>query len=499
MANHNFAVLLAGGQGSRFWPQSRTLEPKQFLSLHQDKSLFEQTIVRIIRLVPAQNIFIATSDLYRSQITELVKAFNIPEQNLIYEPDGRNTAPSIAVSAMLIHRRDPRSRIAVLPCDHLIKNKNRFLQLLKKAFALCDEKLVIFGIPPTRPATGYGYIQANRHCEEPASRHCEKPKATKRPRANARGSAEPFRGEANLRNAVFSVKRFTEKPDLKTAQKFVQSGEYYWNGGIFVGSSTVFLQGFKDFLPQIYKSLHKIKISGDIAKIWRKVPSISFDYGILEKNKGLAMISASGLGWSDLGSWQAWDELLPKDKDGNVMKADVVNIGSKNITVVGSTRLIATIGLDDLVIVDTPDAVLITKKDKTEDVKKIVDTLKVNKRQEHYVHKTAKRPWGSYTVLDMGDGFKVKQVEVKPGHALSLQYHKKRSEHWVVVEGTAKIVRGRKSYIFEANESTYIPVGCVHRLCNPSKNAVLRIIEVQAGRYLEEDDIVRLKDDFGRK
>jgi mannose-1-phosphate guanylyltransferase / mannose-6-phosphate isomerase len=461
MVNHNFAVLLAGGQGSRFWPQSRTLEPKQFLSLHRDKSLFEQTIARISRLIPAQNIIVATSDLYRSQIAELVQPFKIPSQNLIFEPDGRNTAPSIAVSAILIHRRDPHARIAVLPCDHLIKNSGRFRQLLRRAFALCDEKLVIFGIPPTRPATGYGYIQGMR----PGS----------------------------------GVKRFTEKPDLKTARRFVRSGDYYWNGGIFVGSSSVFLRCFKDHLPAIYAVFPRVKAADDIGKVWKGMPSISFDYGILEKSKDLAMISASGLGWSDLGSWQAWDELLPRDKDGNVLKADVVNVGSKNITVVGSKRLIATIGLTDLVIVDTPDAILITKKDRTEEVKKVVETLKANKRQEHYVHKTAKRPWGSYTVLDMGDGFKVKQVEVKPGQALSLQYHKKRSEHWVVVEGTAKIVRGKKSFFFAANESTYIPVGCVHRLCNPSQDAVLRIIEVQAGRYLEEDDIVRIKDDFGRK
>jgi mannose-1-phosphate guanylyltransferase/mannose-6-phosphate isomerase len=468
MPDHNFAMLLAGGQGSRFWPQSRTLEPKQFLSLHQDKSLFEQTVLRIKGLVRPQNIFIATSELYRSQISELVKPFNIPQDNIIYEPDGRNTAPSIAICAMLIHRRDPHSRIAVLPCDHLIKNKNRFLQLLRKAFDLCDKDLVIFGIPPTRPATGYGYIQAAKG-----------------------GGKKPGQGLA--------VARFTEKPDLATAKKFVKSGDYFWNGGIFVGSSQVFLHAFKDYLSGIYKALAKVRRPEDITKIWNKIPSISFDYGILEKTKDIVMLSASGLGWSDLGSWQAWDELLPKDKDGNVLKADVVNINSRNITVVGTTRLIATIGLDDLVIVDTPDAVLITRKDKTEDVKKIVDTLKANKRQEHYVHKTAKRPWGSYTVLDMGDGFKVKQVEVKPGAALSLQYHKKRSEHWVVVEGIAKIVRGKKSLIFKANESTYIPVGCVHRLCNPSKDAVLRIIEVQAGRYLEEDDIVRIKDDFGRK
>jgi mannose-1-phosphate guanylyltransferase/mannose-6-phosphate isomerase len=392
---------------------------------------------------------------------------------MLLEPDGRNTAPCIGLAAMLIHRKDPRARIAVLPCDHLIKNTSRFLQLLKQGFSLCDDNLVIFGIPPTRAATGYGYIQGTK-----SQGH----KVTK-----------------SQSDGVFQVKRFTEKPDLRTAEKFLKSGDYYWNSGIFVGSSMAFLGEYKKNLPNLYALLPKFKVASDIDKIWKNVESISFDYGILEKAERLTMLSASNLGWSDLGSWLAWDELLPKDKDGNVLKADVINFFSKNITVVGQDRLIATIGLENLIIVDTPDALLITKKDKTEDVKKVVDVLKAQKRPEHYTHKTVKRPWGSFTVIDMGDGFKVKEVFVKPKHRLSLQFHKKRSEHWVVVEGTAEIVHGKKTSIFKANESTYIPVGCVHRLCNPTKDQPLRIIEVQAGKYLEEDDIVRLKDEFGRK
>jgi mannose-1-phosphate guanylyltransferase/mannose-6-phosphate isomerase len=257
------------------------------------------------------------------------------------------------------------------------------------------------------------------------------------------------------------------------------------------------LREFKTSLPRLYQLLEKIKRPKDINIIWKKVEPVSFDYGILEKSKQLLMLSASGLGWSDLGSWQAWDEIIKKDREGNILKADVVNLGSKNISVLGTGRLIATLGVEDLIIVDTPDALLITKKDATEKVKKVVDILKERKRLEHYEHKTVKRPWGAYTVLEIGDGFKVKLVEVKPGCSLSLQLHKKRSEHWVVVEGRAKISRGRKSYIFNANESTYIPVGCAHRLMNPTKSA-LKIIEVQAGKYLGEDDIVRLKDDFGR-
>ncbi len=468
MANHNYAILLAGGQGSRFWPQSRTLEPKQFLTLHKDKSLFVQTILRVKSLIPASNIFIATSELYRNQIIELVEPFKIPLNNLVFEPDGKNTAPSIAVTVALIHHRDPQARICILPCDHLIKNNAKFLELLSEGLRLCLDSLVIFGIPPSRPATGFGYIQVTR-----SQGH----KAT---------------------GKEFCVKRFTEKPDLKTAQRFLKSGDYYWNGGIFVGSSLVFLKEFAANLPDLFKLIKKIQCPQDINLVWNKVKPVSFDYGILEKAVSVIMLSADGLGWSDLGSWQAWDEILKKDSQGNIFKADVLNLESKNLTVVGSQRLIATIGLENLIVVDTPDALLIARKDKTEDVKKIVGILKAQKRLEHYEHKTVKRPWGAYTVLELGDGFKVKLVEVKPGKALSLQYHKKRSEHWVVVEGIAKIVKGKRSFFFKANESTYIPIGCAHRLINPLKDKTLKIIEVQAGKYLEEDDIVRLKDDFGR-
>ena len=466
MSNHNYAILLAGGQGSRFWPLSRTLEPKQFLSLHKDKSLFEQTIIRIQPFINSKNIFIATSELYRQQILELANRFKIPEGNIIFEPDGKNTAPSIGIAIQLIHKNDKNGRVCVLPCDHLIKNNRKFLGILTKAFKLCNEYLIILGIPPHRPATGYGYIQV-ASCQLPVTRR------------------------------IFKVKRFTEKPDLKSAERFLKSGDYYWNGGIFVGKTDTFLKEFKTYLPQLYKQCQKLQSSADINLIWKKIKPISFDYGVLEKSRRLLMLPASGLGWSDLGSWQAWDEILKKDKDGNILKADALTLDSKNISVLGTKRLIATIGLENLIIVDTPDALLITRKDKTESVKKIVDILKRRKRQEHYVHKTVKRPWGCYTVLDMGEGFKVKLVEVKPGHSLSLQLHRKRSEHWVVVEGTAKIIKGEKSYILHANESTYISIGCVHRLMNPT-GCPLKIVEVQAGKYLEEDDIVRLRDDFGR-
>ena len=467
-SQHSFAVLLAGGQGSRFWPQSRTLEPKQFLCLHKDKTLFEQTIKRVLPLVPPCNIFIATSELYRSQVLELCAPFSIPESNLFLEPEGKNTAPSICATVKLISLRDPLARVAVLPCDHLIKNPAKFSSLVAAAFSVADDSLVVFGIPPLRPATGYGYIRVAR-------------------------CAGPGKG-----GALVPAEKFCEKPDLKTAIRFLRSGRYFWNSGMFVGSARVFLDEFKSHMPSLYRVLGSCADRDGMYAAWKRLTPESFDYGVLEKTTHVKMIVAGGLGWSDLGSWQAWDEMLAKDKDGNAFKGDVISVGSSNTTVWGAHRLIAAVGLDDCIVVDTPDALLITKKSKSEAVKKIVDALKAQHRQEHYLHRTVKRPWGAYTVLDTGIGFKVKLVEVQPGKSLSLQKHLRRSEHWVVVEGTAKIVRGRRSYYVKENESTFIPIGCEHRIINTT-GELLKIVEVQSGNYLEEDDIVRLKDDFGRE
>lgn len=462
--SRTYAILLAGGQGSRFWPQSRTLEPKQFLCLHKDATLFEQTVSRITPLVPARNIIIATSELYRSQLRETLVPLGIPEENIIFETEGKNTAPSIAAACRLISLRDADARICVLPCDHLIANRKGFITIMKAAFAACVENLVVFGIPAIRPATGYGYIKI---------------------------SGKPGRG------GVSEVERFCEKPDRKTAEKFLRDGGYFWNSGIFVGAVSVFMDAFKRYQPELYRLIQRVNRADDLGKIWKRVKPISFDYGILEKTRAIRMIRAKGLGWSDLGSWQAWDEVLVKDGDGNCFKGDVINIGSRNTTAWSSKRLIATVGLEDVIVVETPDAVLITRKGASEDVKCVVDALKSARRDEHYYHRTVKRPWGSYTVVETGNGFKVKTVEVRPGKQLSLQLHRRRSEHWVVVEGTAKIVKGRRSYYVKRNESTFIPIGCEHRIIN-STGEPLKIVEVQSGQYLEEDDIVRLKDDFGR-
>ncbi|MFH1691072.1 MAG: mannose-1-phosphate guanylyltransferase/mannose-6-phosphate isomerase [Candidatus Omnitrophota bacterium] len=462
--DHNFCVLLAGGSGTRFWPQSRTLEPKQFLSLHEKKSLFEKTLDRTVSLFKPEKIFIVTSELYKHHIQEMIHLYKIPLDNIIFEPVPKNTAPSVGLAVRLISLIDTKARICVLPCDHFIKNKARFLQLLKKALSECHRSLIILGIPPHRPATGYGYIKVNQ----------------KRPL-----------------DGVLRVDKYCEKPDLKTAKRFLKSGCYYWNSGIFVGDCDVFMREIKKCLYPLYQKLMCISAISDIDKVWKSVAAISFDYAVLEKTTSLNMIKASNLGWSDLGSWQAWDELLSKDKENNVLMGDIVNIGSRNVTALGKQRLMAFLGVEDLIVVDTPDALLVTKKDHSEEVKKVVEILKANHRHEHYIHRRTKRPWGSYTVLDIGIGFKIKLIEVLPQKALSLQLHKKRSEHWVVVEGRAKVIKDEDVSFVEVNESTFIPPLCPHRLINP-ENSILKIVEVQAGSYLEEDDIIRLKDDFCR-
>jgi mannose-1-phosphate guanylyltransferase/mannose-6-phosphate isomerase len=462
MLNHNYAILLAGGQGSRFWPLSRTLEPKQFLAFNENETLFEQTLERIKPLIPPQNIFVATSHLYKYQISQLLLSRNIPLENIIFETESRNTAPCIGAAVKLISLKDSLARVCILPCDHMIKNRARFLALLKKAFDYARENLVILGIPPERAATGYGYIKIAK-------------------KTDSRG--------------LFGVERFLEKPDLTKAKVFLKDKRYFWNAGIFIASCRVFLEEYRKNLASLYSQIAKIESSEKIN--WKKMPSISFDYGILEKAKNVLMLKADNLGWSDLGSWQAWDQMLKKDRNGNSLIGDVINLGSSNTTILAKSRLVASIGLNDLIVIDSPDAILITKKDKSEEVKKIVENLRSNSRQEYYYHRTVKRPWGSYTVLDTGRGFKVKLVEVAPHKSLSLQMHRKRSEHWVVVEGKARIVRGKKCTNLNSNESTFIPLACVHRLINPG-DSILRIVEVQAGHFLEESDIVRLKDDFGR-
>lgn len=457
-----YAVILAGGVGSRFWPFSRELEPKQFMQLAGKKSLLQDSITRLRKIISPKNTYIVTNFAYLYEIEKQVKKFHIPSENIILEPQGKNTAPAIGLCCRLIEKLDPEAVLIVMPSDHYIDKQVNFLTDIKKAIA-CARKglLVTIGIKPKFPSTGYGYIKVGR------------------------------------KDSYFAVERFLEKPDLAKASKYCKDKNYFWNSGIFIWSAKDFLNEVKTYLPNLYQSLMFIDSQKDIAKVWHKIEPVSVDYGIMEHSKKIALIPASFY-WTDLGSWDALNEIIPKDKNGNIIKADVLDLNSKGICVFSrSNRLISTIGLCDLIIADTPDALLVCDKHKAQDVKKIVEKLKSAKRREHFVHRTEKRPWGAYTVLEMGTGFKIKLIEIEPKKRLSLQRHKKRAEHWVVVAGSAKITSASGTRIVNSNQSIYIPKGVKHRLENSTKSLV-KIVEVQTGSYLEEDDIERFSDDFKR-
>jgi len=458
---NTYAVILAGGIGSRFWPLSRELEPKQFLSFKGKQSLLQQTIERVLPLVPAENIIIIGSVQHKFELEGQVASYKISETNIILEPCGKNTAPAIGLAARMIVKRDSEATMIVLPADHYIPNEKKLLTLFKEGIKLAQEDyLVTIGIESTSAHTGYGYIKI---------------------RQQAVGNRQ--QGKA------CSVEKFTEKPDQKTAQKYFKSKQYFWNSGMFIWKAAVILEEIKNYLPDLSSRLSLTK--------WNSIKPISIDYGVLEKSRRVVMLPGKDLGWSDLGSWSAFSAICDKDKNGNIFQADAVDFDSQEVSVFGKSRLIATIGLKDLVIVDTDDALLVCDKNRTEEVKKVVDHIKLNKRQEHISHKTVKRPWGSYTVMNTGMGFKVKLVQIYPHKRLSLQRHLQRSEHWIVVEGEAKITVGRDVFYRKSNESIYVPKKGVHRLENAT-NKSLKIVEVQCGQYLEEDDIERMEDDFKR-
>jgi mannose-1-phosphate guanylyltransferase/mannose-6-phosphate isomerase len=459
----NYAVILAGGTGTRFWPFSRELEPKQFMQIIGDKSLLQDTIKRIDGLVLPKNIFIVTNFKYLYEIKHQVAAFRIPEANIILEPQGKNTAPAIGLCAQLISRRDKEATLIVLPSDHFIKDINKFRGCLRRAIELANRGLLVtLGIKPQNASTGYGYIRTGLK-----------------------------------KNGYSTVEKFLEKPDLPKAKAYFKDKRFYWNSGMFVWKAVSFLEETRKYLPKLHTLLGMIRTVNDIEKVWSKIDPISVDYGIMEHSKKIALIPASFY-WTDLGSWDAMNALLPKDKSGNVIQADCLGVDSRGVSVFSrGGRLISLVGVKDMIIVDTPDALLVCDKHKSQDVKKVVDILKSSKRKEHITHMTEKRPWGSFTVLQNSAGFKIKLIEISPKKRLSLQRHVKRAEHWVVVSGCAKVTIGSKQMLIRSNNSIYVPMGKKHRLENP-KNIPLKIVEVQTGSYVEEDDIERFDDDFKR-
>lgn len=464
-----YASILSGGIGSRFWPLSRETTPKQLLNVAGEESLLKSTIKRLAPLVPTERISIVTNEMQAEIIRHhLEYAQGEPSPSYVVEPMGRNTAPAIGLAAIRLFADDPEAVMAVLPADHLIKDGKLFRAALSSAAEVAEEgHLVTFGIIPTFPETGYGYIK---------------------------GSKKILKNVDGLDVRV--VDRFVEKPNIEKAKKYLAEGGYYWNSGIFVWKAKKILEEIKLHMPDMYAALMEINEGFDLKDAYEKMESISIDHAILEKTDNCVVIETN-FPWSDMGSWSSLSDVFTSDEDNNIIKGRVVDIGSKNSIILGCERVVATIGLENMILIDTPDATMICPKDRAQEVRDLVGILKQRNWTEHEIHPTVERPWGSYTVMEEGDEYKVKKIQVKPGKRLSLQSHKHRSEHWVVIAGRAKVQRGEEVVEIATNESTYIPKGVKHRLENPT-DSKLEIIEVQNGEYLGEDDIIRYDDDFDR-
>jgi mannose-1-phosphate guanylyltransferase/mannose-6-phosphate isomerase len=504
-----YALILAGGTGSRFWPFSRELEPKQFMSdfgearltsvgqaginIFGKESLLQNTISRLCGLVRPDKTYIITNHYHFHEVKRQIEKFRISDKNILLEPQGKNTAAAIGLCARLILKGNPQALLISLPADHYIRDMAGFRKTLRQAIECSDDDfLVTIGIRPDKPATGYGYIKISHRSPRRFGRGRQ---VTPTLRSGQAGHPDASVGAG--RSVYYKVEKFLEKPGLSKAKRYAASKNYFWNSGIFVWKASVFMEEMRKYLPYLYSSLMSIAAKDDIIRVWPEIKPISVDYGIMEHSKRIALIPGD-FGWSDLGSWDALQGLLPKDKRGNVIHADLIDYKSKGISAFSrGGRLIATLGLKDLIIADTPDALLVCDKNKAQDVKKIVEKLKLNKRKEHIAHTTDRRPWGSFTVLRIGDGFKIKLIEIEPGKRLSLQRHRRRAEHWVVVSGCAKVTSAGAVKLVKSNQSIYIAQGIKHRLENPAKT-ILKIVEVQTGTYLEEDDIERFEDDFKR-
>jgi mannose-1-phosphate guanylyltransferase/mannose-6-phosphate isomerase len=465
-------IILSGGSGSRLWPLSRHNQPKQFLALMGEQSLFQVTALRASRLPGMQAPLVVCSEDHRFMVGEQLQQIGIGHAGILLEPVARNTAPAIALAALHLLARDPEAVMLVMPADHLIEEEGAFRNAVAQAEGLAaDGWLTTFGINPEHPETGYGYIQCG-----------------------------------DVVGAGHRVRRFVEKPDAATAAEYVAAGGYLWNSGMFMFKARTYLDELGAHAPAILdaatRACEAAKSDLDFIRIdkdaFASSPSDSIDYAVMEKTGRAAVVSVS-CGWSDIGSWSALWAAAAHDENGNRHEGDVLALDCRNNLVRASARrLVATIGLEDVVIVDTADATLVARKDRVQDVKQIVDRIRQSGRQEHAFHRKVYRPWGNYDSIDAGERFQVKRIVVKPGAALSLQKHHKRAEHWVVVSGVAEVTCDDKVFELRENESTFIPLGSVHRLRNRGTEPV-ELIEVQSGSYLGEDDIVRLEDVYGRQ
>jgi mannose-1-phosphate guanylyltransferase / mannose-6-phosphate isomerase len=466
------AIVLAGGSGTRLWPLSRATMPKQLLALNGKESLLQDTMRRLLPLVSSRHITTVTHVDHRFEVAGQLHAVDAGlADHVLAEPIGRNTLPAIAWATARIAQENPAAIIGVFSSDHGVADQASFHNAWRAAEqAAANGQIALFGMEPTEPATGFGYIQAGREIQ-------------------LSGKHLPVR----------SVLRFVEKPNLETAQKLLAQGNHYWNGGMFVFRADTFMQMVKSLQPKIYEAALGLAESTEaVAKedVYKNMPDLSVDYGILEHSKNIAVVPIT-MGWSDLGSWEAIYQQRDKDTNGNVVEGDVLSINSKNNLMWTTGGTIAALGVENLAVVQTRDATLICPREKVADLKQLVAEVKNRHPNLTETHLTVARPWGSYTILEDGPGYKIKRIMVKPGQKLSMQMHYHRSEHWVVVAGTAKITNGDQEFCLEENQSTYIPKTNRHRLENPGR-IPLQIIEIQTGAYLEEDDIVRFGDIYGR-
>ena len=481
--DHLYAVILAGGSGTRFWPLSRELYPKQMLSFLGPHSLFQETLLRLHGAIPATRTLIVTNvrqafDL-RSQAASIDSGYRFLE-----EPESKNTAPAIGLAAHALQLKDPEAIMAVMPSDHWVKDRSRFLQLLQGALEPARRGLLVtFGIRPTRPETGFGYVQVEQ--------------------AAPRGPDRSPAGSPSDR--LLPVRRFVEKPDGETARRFLEEGAYYWNSGIFVWKAEVILQEIERYLPQLSRLLAEVRASlgtaaeaAQLTRAYRHMEAISIDYGVMERKADSVVLLEADVGWHDLGSWSALDEVCERDPAGNIASGNLYDLGSRNSILLAGTRLLATVGLEGMVVVDTEDATLVCPKEHSQRVREIAEGLKRQGREEQAIHRTVHRPWGQYTVLEKGEGYKIKRIVVNPGARLSLQLHRRRSEHWVVLSGVARVTIAGRSFELQPHQSSFVPIGTPHRLENPG-TIPLQIIEAQIGDYVEEDDIERMDDQYGRE